>query len=193
MLVFHCRKLLVLFYCLQENIVTDKQSGKDLDRPGYQALKSSLGLRAGDILYIKSLDRLSRNKNDIKQELQYFKNNKITVKVLDLPTTMVDLPNNQEWIMEMITNILIEVLASISEQERLTIRQRQREGIEAAHAAGKKFGRPVLPYPNNWESYYLRYEKGELKRRYAAEQMNLTIRQFKYLVARYKREQKGVE
>ena len=72
-------------------IITDKESGKNLDRPGYQALKSAM-LRSGDTLVVKSLDRLSRSKADIHSELQWFKENNIHLKVIDLPTTMMDLP-----------------------------------------------------------------------------------------------------
>lgn len=75
----------------ERDIITDKESGKDLDRSGYTALKAAM-LRRGDTLVVKSLDRLSRNKADIKNELQYFKDNGIRLKVLDLPTTLVDYP-----------------------------------------------------------------------------------------------------
>ena len=97
-------------------IITDKESGKNLDRPGYQALKSAM-LRSGDTLVVKSLDRLSRSKADIHSELQWFKQNNIHLKVIDLPTTMMDLPPGQEWVFEMVNNILIEVLGTIAEQE----------------------------------------------------------------------------
>ena len=74
-------------------IVTDKASGKNLNRPGYQSLKVGIDkLVEGDTLYIKSLDRLSRNKEDLKKELQYFKDKGIKVKILDMPTTMTDFP-----------------------------------------------------------------------------------------------------
>ena len=131
----------------EREIITDKESGKDLDRPGYQALKTTI-LRPGDTLIIKSLDRLSRSKADIRNELQWFKENSIRLKVIDLPTTMMELPKGQEWVFEMVNNILIEVLGTIAEQERLTIRQRQREGIEAAKAKGKHLGRPVTALPD---------------------------------------------
>lgn len=91
------RQLLALGeYVPAENIVVDKASGKDLDRPGYQALKGLFGLRAGDTLYVMSLDRLSRRKEDIKGELQWFQEHEIRLKVLDLPTTMIDVPQGQE-------------------------------------------------------------------------------------------------
>ena len=127
-------------YVNEQNILTDKSSGKDLDRPAYQALKGALGLREGDTLIITSLDRLSRNKEDIKNELQWFQKKKVRLKILDLPTSLIEVPDGQQWIIEMIQNILIEVLSSIAEQERLTIRRRQKEGIEAAKAKGKYLG-----------------------------------------------------
>lgn len=145
----------------ERDIVTDKASGVDLDRPGYQALKNSM-LRDGDTLVVKSLDRLSRNKEHITQELRYFKEHHIQVRVIDLPTTMIQLPTGQEWVFEMINNILIEVLSSIAEQERLTIRQRQAEGIAAAKAKGKHLGRPKIEFPANWDAVYKRWESGEI-------------------------------
>lgn len=145
----------------ERDIVTDKASGADLDRPGYQALKNSM-LRDGDTLVVKSLDRLSRNKEHITQELRYFKEHHIQVRVIDLPTTMIQLPTGQEWVFEMINNILIEVLSSIAEQERLTIRQRQAEGIAAAKAKGKHLGRPKIEFPANWDTVYQRWESGEI-------------------------------
>ena len=145
----------------ERDIVTDKASGADLDRPGYQALKNSM-LRDGDTLVVKSLDRLSRNKDHITQELRYLKEHHIQVRVIDLPTTMIQLPTGQEWVFEMINNILIEVLSSIAEQERLTIRQRQAEGIAAAKAKGKHLGRPKIEFPANWDAVYKRWESGEI-------------------------------
>lgn len=145
----------------ERDIITDKASGASLDRPGYQTLKYSM-LREGDTLVIKSLDRLSRNKEHITQELRYFKEHRIQVRVIDLPTTMIELPQGQEWVFEMINNILIEVLSSIAEQERLTIRQRQAEGIAVAKANGKHLGRPQKTPPPNWEEVYNRWKAGEI-------------------------------
>lgn len=176
-------------YVPEENIVTDKQSGKNLERPGYRALKGPLGLRQGDVLVITSLDRLSRNKEEMKQELQWFKEHGIHLQVLDLPTTMIQLGEGQEWIRDMVNNILIEVLSSIAEEERRTIRQRQQEGILAARIQGKRFGRPEKEYPENWAIYYARYKQGELTRKYLLQQMGITVERFKYLAGKYEREQ----
>lgn len=145
----------------ERDIITDKESGKDLDRSGYKALKTAM-LRRGDTLVVKSLDRLSRNKADIKDELQYFKDNGIRLKVLDLPTTLVEYPAGQEWVLDMVNNILVEVLASIAQQERETIHQRQAEGIAAAKANGKHLGRPKAQKPDNWNAVIARWKNGEI-------------------------------
>lgn len=149
-------------YVETENILVDKASGKDLERSAYQALKGALGLRRGDTLYITSLDRLSRSKADTKRELQWMKEKGIRLKILDLPTSLVEVPEGQQWIIEMIQNILIEVLSSIAEQERLTIRKRQSEGIEAAKKKGKHLGRPPLAEPDNFEEVYREWKAGKI-------------------------------
>lgn len=178
-------------YVPEENIVTDKQSGKDLNRPGYQALKGVLGLRRGDVLVIKSLDRLSRNKEEMKQELQWFKDQGIQLRVLDLPTTMIQPEPGQEWIRDMVNNILIEVLSSIAEEERNLIHRRQREGIEAAKNAGIRFGPPDKGFPEEWESYYSRYKQGEIKRKYVLDKLGITADRFKYLKKKYEKRKTG--
>ncbi|MBC8561029.1 recombinase family protein [Jutongia huaianensis] len=168
-------------YVPEENIVTDKMSGKDLERPGYQALKGSLGLRRGDTLYIKSLDRLSRSKADIKAELEWFQKQGIRLMVLDLPTTMIEVPEGQEWIIDMVTNILVEVLASIAEQERQTIRRRQREGIDAAKKRGKKFGRPRKEV-KDWDNVYYQWSQKKITAQKAASILKISRTQFYKLV-----------
>lgn len=162
-------------------IITDKESGKDLERPGYQALKNAI-LRRGDTLVVKSLDWLSRNKADIHNELRYFKENGIRLKVIVLPTTMMDLPEGQEWVFEMVNNILIEVLGTIAEQERETIRKRQAEGIQAAKAKGKKLGRPALQFPTNWKPVYTAWKAGQITAKTAMEQTNTKRTSFYKLV-----------
>lgn len=145
----------------ERDIITDKESGKDMNRSGYNALKTAL-LRRGDTLVIKSLDRLSRNKQDTKNELQYFKDKGIRLKVLDLPTTMIEYPAGQEWVLDMVNNILVEVLSSIAQQERETIRQRQAEGIAAAKKKGKYLGRPCVQKPANWDAVIAQWRNGEI-------------------------------
>lgn len=152
----------------ERDIITDKESGKDLNRAGYTALKTAM-LRSGDTLVIKSLDRLSRNKADIKNELKYFQENGIRLKVLDLPTTMTEYPEGQEWVMDMVFNILVEVLSTIAQQEREAIRQRQAEGIAAAKAKGVKLGRPKAVKPANWESVITDWNSGRITAKRAME------------------------
>lgn len=163
------------------DIITDKESGKDLNRKGYQALKNVL-LRPGDTLVVKSLDRLSRNKYDIHNELRYFKDNNIRVKVLDLPTTMMDLPEGQEWVFDMVNNILIEVLSTIAEQERETLRRRQAEGIAEAKRKGKRLGRPVMVVPKNWDTVYDSWKAGEITAKKAMELTDMKKSSFYKLV-----------
>ena len=165
----------------ERDIVTDKESGKDLNRSGYQALKNTM-LRKGDTLVVKSLDRLSRSKSDIHNELRYFKENGIRLKVIDLPTTMMDLPDGQELVFDMVNNILIEVLGTIAEQERKTIRKRQAEGIAAAKAKGAKLGRPAITFPDNWCEVYLSWKSGDITAKVAMEKTKTKRSSFYKLV-----------
>lgn len=134
---------------LAENIISDKQSGKNFDRENYQHLKEVV--RRGDEIIIKELDRLGRNKDGIKAELKWFKDAGVIVRVLDVPTTLIDF-KGQDWIADMVNNILIEVMGSIAEQERNKSGRRQREGLDAMRVVdgkrvsaktGKAIGRPA--------------------------------------------------
>ena len=154
------------------SIIVDKESGKDINREGYLNLKNNL-LRPGDTLYVTSLDRLSRCKADIINELRYFHDNQIRVKILDIPTSLIEVPEEQEWIMEMVQNILIEVLASVAQREREMIHQRQAEGIEAAKLRHVRFGRPPYVVPDNYEAVMKRVESGELRPVEAMKIMNM--------------------
>ena len=167
--------------------MTDHASGASLERSGYIALKGTM-LRDGDTLVVKSLDRLSRNKEHIIQELQYFKNHHIKIQVLDLPTTMIDLPDGQQWVFDMINNILIEVLSSIAEQERLTIKQRQAEGIAVAKEKGIHLGRPRIGYPPNWEEVYRQWEEKQITAVAAMDMLGLKRSTFYKMVAKFRDE-----
>ena len=156
----------------ERNIIVDKESGKNLERDGYQLLKTKL-LRAGDTLVIKELDRLGRKKSDIKRELEEFKAMNIRVKILDIPTTLVDFKEETQWIQEMITNILIEVLGGFAEEERKKILKRQREGIDVALEKGVKFGRPQVQVPEEWERVIAMVENKEITSVEAMSLLNL--------------------
>ena len=97
---------------------------------------------------------------DIMNELKWFKDNGIRLMIIDLPTSMVEVLKGQEWIIEMVQNILIEVLSSIAEQERIMIRNRQREGIDAARIKGKHLGRPPIQKPDNWDEVITKWKEG---------------------------------
>ena len=136
------------------DIFIEKKSGKNTDRPELQLLLHSL--RAGDTLYIHSLDRLGRNKEDIKNILHELKEKKVIVRILDLPTTMIAAHDDVTGsTIEMVNNLLIEVLGYVAEMERRNIRKRQEEGIEIAREKGVKFGRKKLAWPDSWEEDYL--------------------------------------
>lgn len=171
----------------ERDIITDKESGKDFDRTGYQYLRERL-IRPGDTLIVKSLDRLGRNKQQVMEELRHFRGDGVRVKILDLPTTMIDLPDGQDWIVEMVNNILIEVLASIAEQERLTIRQRQAEGIAEAKKQGRLLGRKKIELPNEWELVTGLWKSGSITAVQAMDRLGLKKSTFYRMV----REQ-GVE
>ena len=204
---------LIAYGVEEKYIKIDKASGKDFNRENYQLLKNEI-LRPGDTLVVKELDRLGRNKEQIKEELNYFKSNKIRVKILNIPTTLMDLPEGQEWVFDMVNNILIEVLGAIAEDERIKIKQRQSEGIAAmkeskeytktyknkdgeiveAHLkkkssrTGKVTGRPSMKYPKNWDKIYNQYVSKELNVKQICKLYDIPRSSFYVLVDRYRQE-----
>ena len=152
----------LLDYGIEErNIVVDKESGKDFNRLGYLSLKEKW-LRQGDTLVVKELDRLGRNKAKIREELEWFRAEGIRVKILNVPTTLLDC-EGQDWVLDMVSNILIEVMASVAEEERVKIHRRQEEGIAVAKAKGVRFGRPSIAKPDNYEQVMALVDSGQLK------------------------------
>lgn len=147
-------------YKQADKVFSDKQSGKDFAREQYQEMKSIL--QPGDEVIVKELDRLGRNKDAMKAELEWFKSHGIVVRILDIPTTLIDF-QGQAWIGDMVNNLLIEVIASVAEQERVKIRKRQAEGIAAKKARGDwdDYGRPRKCVQNIAE-YQQRVSSGEL-------------------------------
>ena len=152
---------------LDKNIFIDKQSGKNFDRCEYIRLKTILV--AGDELIIAELDRLGRNKKEIKKELSWFKEHKIIVRILNVPTTLIDY-QGQEWIFEMVNNILIEVMGAIAQEEREKILSRQREGIAAmpvingkkiSAKTGRPMGKQEIAVPD-FPQYFEKTKKGEM-------------------------------
>lgn len=132
-----------------ENVYCDKITGSSFDRPQYNALKAIV--QEGDEVIVKEFDRFGRNKEEMKRELEWFKRKGAIVRILDIPTTLIDF-KDQTWVLEMVNNILIEVLGAVAEQERKKTKQRQAEGIadmpvvdgkRVSVKAGRGFGRPA--------------------------------------------------
>lgn len=170
------------------NIYIDKQSGKDFNREMYIEMKKVL--RSGDILIIYEMDRLGRNKEMIKNELEYFRANDIRVMILDVPTTLIDLSSYGEGIakamLEMINNVLIEVLSTIAEQERVKIKKRQAEGIQIAKAEGKYKGRKsvsIEDLPKGFDKLYKQWKNRQINATQFTSLLNLKSRTtlYKYI------------
>ncbi|MCB2308836.1 recombinase family protein [Clostridium estertheticum] len=166
-------------------IFNDKLSGKDMDRPQYQLLRKVA--QSGDVIYIKSLDRLGRNKQQIKDELEYYKVEGVRVKILDIPTTMMDIQEGQEWLIDMINNLLLEVLSTMAEHERISIRTRQAEGIAVLKSKnnGKGIGRPKAEYPINFKEVYKQWKDAEVTGVKAMELLQLKKNTFYKLIKQY--------
>ena len=165
----------------------DKASGKNTDRPEYQLLKRAI--RPGDTLYVHELDRLGRNKKDILEELKYFKNNKVIVRILDVPTTLINYDNYEDstsaLIFDMVNSILIEVLSTMAEHELNRLHKRQREGISAAKEKGVKFGRPEIPIPGNFKEVYEKWKSKKITAVAAMKQLQLSKSTFYKIVKKY--------
>ncbi len=161
-----------------ENIFADKQTGKNFEREEYQKLKSIL--KKGDELIIKELDRLGRNKDAVKEEMKWFKDNGIAVRILDVPSTLIDF-QGQDWIADMVNNIIIEVLAAMAEQERLKIKKRQKEGIAIAKAKGVRFGRPQKELPE-FEKFLKKQKEGLISITQACKELGISRTQWYRLI-----------
>lgn len=151
-----------------DHVFCDKQSGKDFDRHEYQNLKATV--KAGDEVIIKELDRLGRNKEGIKEEIKWFKDQGVILRILDVPTTLIDF-QGQDWIADMVNNILIEVLGAVAQQEREKTNRRQREGIDAMPVVdGKKFstkknctyGRKAINVGDDFEKFLKKQKDGQM-------------------------------
>lgn len=142
-----------------KNIYMDKQSGKDFNRPNYKRLIRKL--RNGDILYIKSIDRLGRNYEEIQNQWRIItKEIGADVVVLDMP--LLDTRRDKNLLGTFISDIVLQLLSFVAENERINIRQRQTEGIAAAKKRGVKFGRPVKELPGDFDEIVRRWERKEL-------------------------------
>lgn len=167
----------------ERDIFVDKCSGKNFDRPQYQALK--IQLREGDVLVIKSIDRLGRNYKQICEEWREITREiKANIKVLDMP--VLDTTRTEGLIGEVISDIVLQLLSYVAEQERAFIKQRQAEGIKLAKEKGKRLGKPPIEYPENWDNVYKIWKSGAITAREAMKQLNLKPTSFYKLAKKYK-------
>lgn len=169
-----------------KNLYTDKQSGKNFDRPQYKKLLRKL--KADDVLYIKSIDRLGRNYSEILEQWRYLtKIKKIDIVVLDMP--LLDTRIGKDLMGTFFSDIVLQVLSFAAENERNNIRQRQAEGIAAAKAKGIRFGRPPKPLPANFHAVYQKWKAGKITGTTAAKECCMPLTSFRYRASQY---EKGV-
>lgn len=167
------------------NLYADKVSGKDFDRPQYRRLRRKL--RSGDILVVKSIDRLGRNYEEIQKEWNYLvKEKNIDIVIIDMP--LLDTRAKKDLIGTLISDIVLQLLSYVAQTEREYIRQRQAEGIAAAKAQGKHLGRFPNPYPEDFEKFYLLWRSKTLTFTETAKKLNITENQLRWLVQRYRKE-----
>lgn len=158
-----------------ENIFMDKQSGKNFNRPSYQRMVQQM--QKDDLLYIKSIDRLGRNYGEILEQWRILTKEKgIDIVVLDMP--LLDTRSGKDLMGMFLSDIVLQVLSFVAENERTNIRQRQAEGIATAKAKGVKFGRPPLPYPDNFAKIHRNWRAKKLTLRQAAAACNMPVGTF---------------
>lgn len=176
-------------YVESDRIYTDKASGKDFERVEWQHLLKAL--HPCDELYVKSLDRLGRNKDLIKQELVKLHDMKVVVHIIDLPTTMIEPAKGTETVIELINTLLMEVLTWVAENERFNIRKRQSEGIDTWRKTGKTktgkaYGRPKsYKIDERFIKAYEAWKAGEIKAVEAFEQAGINKASFYRAVKEY--------
>lgn len=152
------------------HIYLDKQSGKDFMRPAYRRLLKRLA--PDDVLFIKSIDRLGRNYEEILQQWQLLtRQMRVDIVVLDMP--LLDTRRDKDLLGTFLSDIVLQLLSFVAENERDNIRQRQAEGIAAAKARGVQFGRPKAPLPDNFAEVCARWQAGELTVKQAAALCNM--------------------
>lgn len=157
------------------NIYIDKQSGKDFNRPQYKKMLRKL--KKDDLLYIKSIDRLGRNYEEILQQWRILTKEKgVDIVVLDMP--LLDTRRGKDLMGTFLSDIVLQVLSFVAENERTNIKQRQAEGIAAAKAQGIKFGRPPLPLPDNFYEVHKAWRSKKITLKQAAEACNMPIGTF---------------
>ena len=169
----------------EKNIYLDKQSGKDFERPQYRKMVRKL--KKDDLLYIKSIDRLGRNYEEILEQWRLLTKEKgIDIVVLDMP--LLDTRRGKDLMGTFLSDIVLQVLSFVAENERSNIRQRQAEGIAAAKAKGIKFGRPPKPLPENFHNLYQKWKSGKITGTAAAKECGMPLSTFCYRAKKYEKD-----
>ena len=159
----------------KKNIYIDKQSGKDFNRPSYQRLLGKL--KKGDLLYVKSIDRLGRNYKEIQNQWRVLtKEMEVDVVVIDMP--LLDTRVYKDLMGTFIADLVLQVLSFVAENERVNIRKRQEEGIKAAKLKGVMFGRPMIKVPDNFGSLVKQWERGHIRAEDVAKECDMSIATF---------------
>ena len=167
----------------KKNIFLDRQSGRDFDRPQYKRMVRKL--KKNDLLYIKSIDRLGRDYVEIQEQWRVLTRDVgVDIVVLDMP--LLDTRRGKDLVGTFLSDIVLQVLSFVAENELHNIRQRQKEGIEAAKARGEHLGRPAEPLPENFRNVWERYSRKEISVTEAAVECNMPRSTFYYKAAKYK-------
>ena len=175
------------FGVAEENIIIEKQSGKDFNRPRYKRLVRKL--HTGDVLVTQSIDRLGRNYSEILEQWRILtREKKVDIAVLDMP--LLDTRRGKDLLGTLIADLVLSLLSYVSENERCAIRQRQKEGIEAARLKGVRFGRPQKVLPENFEQICVLWQSGELSSRKAAKLCGMPLTSFCRIGEEWKGEQR---
>lgn len=162
---------------VSKNIYVDKQSGKDFERPQYKKLLRKM--KKDDLLYIKSIDRLGRNYEEILQQWRIITKDKgVDIIVLDMP--LLDTRRGKDLVGTFLSDVVLQVLSFVAENERTNIRRRQTEGIAAAKARGVRFGRPPRPLPDNFHGIYHKWKSGKITGTAAANECKMPLTTFRY-------------
>lgn len=168
----------------EKNMYMDKQSGKDFQRPQYKRLVKKL--KRDDLLYIKSIDRLGRNYTEILDQWRMLTQTKgVDIVVLDMP--LLDTRRGKDLMGTFLSDIVLQVLSFVAENERTNIRQRQAEGIAAAKRKGVRFGRPPRQLSENFHGVYQNWKKGKITGTKAASECEMPLSTFRYRAAIYEK------
>lgn len=168
----------------EKNLFMDKQSGKDFKRPQYRKMVRKL--KKDDLLYIKSIDRLGRNYSEILEQWRILTKEKgVDIVVLDMP--LLDTRRGKDLMGTFLSDIVLQVLSFVAENERTNIRQRQAEGIAAAKARGVRFGRPPKSLPENFHHLYQQWKNGKITGSAAAKQCGMPLSTFRYRAEIYEK------